>query len=241
MTEWVRDKNRIIPTILAVLLLQAFLSHRLEHWIHPVPYEASPSQQMDKRISSTLRAGALLTGWKVMIGHLFWIGVIQYYGDSDNAGDRFAKLYDYCRLASDLNPQFVSIYSYGASALAFHLKRIEQAEALLEKGIQANPEATRLKLIQAAILFQNTDKMSLLIPILEEEAGRPDAPHEMLTILANSYLKVGRTQDAIHVWKRVLQSDFPQEEKIVAAQRLQELYRLQKAAQTHGPTKGKDR
>jgi tetratricopeptide (TPR) repeat protein len=233
MTEWVRDRDRIIPVILVLFLLQAFLSQRLGKWVHPIHYEASQSQQMDKRISSTLRAGALLTGCKVLIGHLFWIGVIQYYGDSDNAADRFSKLYDYCRLASDLNPQFISVYTYGGTALAFHLKRIDQASALFEKGIKANPDAPRLKLLQAAILYQHPDQMGLLIPILEEEASRPDAPQEMLNILANTYVKVGKNQEAIRVWKRILQGDFSREQKITAAQKLQELYKLLKNASDH--------
>lgn len=136
MIDWVRNWYRIIPLLVGLFLFQAFLSQRLGHWVHPVPYEASQSQQMDQRISSTLRAGALLAGWKVLIGHIFWIGVIQYYGDADNAQDHFSELYDYCRLASDLNPQFISIYTYGATALAFHLKRIDQAAALLEKVLK---------------------------------------------------------------------------------------------------------
>lgn len=75
--------------------------------------------------------------------------------------------------------------------------------------------------------------MALLIPVLEEEAGRPDAPQIMLNILANTYMKVGRNQDAIRVWKRVLQGDFPKEQKIVAAQKLQELYKLIKGVPDH--------
>ncbi|HVZ80856.1 MAG TPA: hypothetical protein VHE12_08665 [bacterium] len=226
MTDWVRDPRRILPILVLVFCLQAFLSQRLTHWVHPVPYENSPSLQMDRRISSTIRAGALLTGWRVLFGHVFWITVIQYYGDSDNAADRFSKLYDYCRLASDLNPQFLSVYTYGASALAFHLGRVEEAEELLEKGVKANPQAIRLKVLQAAILYQHLDKMDLLIPLLEEEASRSDAPQQMINILANAYTKAGRYSDAIRVWKRVLQGDFPKDQKITAAQKLQELYEI---------------
>lgn len=228
LLSFFRSRPWVLPLLLAAFTAQAFVSGRLEKWVHPVPYEDSATLQMDKRIASTMRAGALLTGTKVLTGHLFWIGVIQYYGNVDNSVDRFAKLYDYCRLASDLNPQFVSIYTYGGSALAFHLKRVDQAIALLEKGVKANPHADRLKFIQAAILFQNTDKMDLLIPILEEEVRRSDAPPLMINILANSYSKVGRYQEAIRLWKHVLQSNADKERKIEAARRLQDLYAILK-------------
>jgi tetratricopeptide (TPR) repeat protein len=216
--------------IVAVFFLQAFLSDRLEQWVHPVPFETSQTQQMDKYVSSTVRAAAFLSGYKVLIGHAFWIGVIQYYGDATNAATRFSKLYDYCSLASDLNPQFISIYTFGASALAFHLNRIDEAARLLEKGIRANPHAERLKYLLAAILYQHTEKYDFIIPVLEEEADRPDAPPMMVNILANTYKKVGRYQDAIRVWKKVLQIGETDEQRIEAAQKLQELYRLTQGA-----------
>lgn len=217
--------------IMVVFLTQAFLSFRLESWVHPESFEVGGVyRKMDQRVSSTLRAVAFLSGYKVLVGHVFWIQVIQYYGDSDNAATRFSKLYDYCSLASDLNPQFISIYTFGAAALAFHLKRIDEATRLLEKGIKSNPHAERLKFLLAAILYQHTEKEEDLIPVLEEEAGRPDAPPMLVNILANTYKKVGRYQDAIRVWKKILQTGETDMQRITAAQKLQELYLITKVA-----------
>ncbi len=218
------------PWLIPVLfVLQAFFSSRLENWIHPTSFEASPVQRMDKRVASTLRAVAYVTGNKVLVGHLFWIGVIQYYGNDDNAGTRWAKLYDYCCLASDLNPQFISIYTFGANALAFHLKRYDQAAQLLAKGIKANPEAIRLKYLLAAIGFQSSDRVDLMIPVLEEEASRPDAPPLLVNILANTYEKMGRYEDAIQIWKKQLKEGDTDEKRIVAGQKLQEIYAILKS------------
>jgi len=216
----------LIPSF---FILQAFFSARLGDWVHPTSFEASPVERMDKRVASTLRAVAYLTGTKVLVGHLFWIGVIQYYGDDENAGTRWAKLYDYCCLASDLNPRFISIYTFGANALAFHLKRYDQAAQLLAKGIKANPEAVRLKYLLAAIGYQTADRSDLMIPVLEEEASRPDAPPMMVNILANTYEKVGRYEDAIRVWQKQLKEGDTDEKRIVAGQKLQEIYAILKS------------
>ncbi len=217
------------PILIFVLFIaQAVLSDRLEIWIHPVPFEVNETRQMDKTISSTLRAIAFLSGNKVLVGHAFWIQVIQYYGDAANAGTRFSKLYDYCCLTSDLNPQFVSIYTFGASALAFHLNRIDEAAKLLEKGIKSNPHAERLKFLLAAILYEHTERYDLIIPVLEEEAERPDVPPMLVNILANTYKKVGRYQDAIRIWKKTLLMGETDAQRIEAAQKLQELYLLTK-------------
>lgn len=216
-------------------VFQALLSNRLEPWVHPSPFEASVVRSEDKQVASTLRAAAFLSGYKVLVGHLFWIRVIQYYGDDDNAATRYAKLYDYCSLASDLNPGFISIYTYGASALAFHLKRIDEASRLLEKGIRANPGAQRLKLLLAAIGFRNADRYDKIIPVLEEEAGRPDAPSMLVNILANTYEKVGRYGDALRLWQKILREAETDEQKITAAQKLQNLYALLKKEKAGKP------
>jgi tetratricopeptide (TPR) repeat protein len=217
---------------LALLFLgQAWLCLRLDTWIHPLPFK-NPAPHMavvDKKVSSTLRAVAYLTGTKVLIGHLFWIQVIQYYGDVNNSVDRYAKLYDYCSLASDLNPCFIPIYTYGGAALAFHLKRVDQAERLLQKGILSNPNETRLKLLYASIAYENTQQYDKLIPFLEAQIEKGDAPTLLIHILANTYQKVGRYQDAITLWQRCLRDSESDSQRIEAAFYLQDLYRIQKS------------
>lgn len=214
---------------LAAFLLQFYLSTRLGLWVHPEPAATAKVQRMDKRVASTLRAVAFLSGYKVLVGHAFWIKVIQYYGDSTNSLTRYPYLYDYCALASDLNPKFVSIYTFGAAALAFHLKRVDQAVRLLEKGIAANPGDMRLKLMYAAIAFQNAQQYEKVIPFLEAQIQRGDAPYMMVNILANTYEKVGRYTDAIQLWRRIQRETDADDVRILAGQKLQELYGLTKA------------
>ena len=223
-------RNALVALAL-VFLVQAWLCLRLDTWIHPLPFK-NPAPHMavvDMKVSSTLRAVAYLTGYKVLIGHLFWIQVIQYYGDVDNSVDRYAKLYDYCSLASDLNPCFIPIYTYGGAALAFHLKRVDQAERLLEKGILSNPQNTRLKLLYASIAYENTGQYGKLIPFLEAQIEEGDAPTVLIHILANTYQKVGRNDEAIALWKRILKNSDSDSQRIEAAYYLQDLYRLQKS------------
>lgn len=222
---WYGKALRWAPAALVLFFIyQAVLSDRLDSWVHQETFQYSKTQRMDAKVSSTLRAAAFLCGYRVLVGHVFWIKVIQYYGDVENSVDRYIKLYDYCSLASDLNPQFVSIYTYGATALAFHLHRIDEATMLLEKGIRSNPRADRLKYLLAAIGYQHTERYDLIIPVLEEEANRPDAPPILVNILANTYKKVGRYNDAIKLWKKILTNAQTNDLKIEAARKLQELY-----------------
>jgi tetratricopeptide (TPR) repeat protein len=212
--------------VFSSFMFQAILSTHLSHWVHPESFEESKVQRIDKKVASTLRAIGFLSGYKVLVGHVFWIKVIQYYGDSVNSLTRYAKMYDYCSLASDLNPKFISVYTFGAAVLAFHVKRIDEALQLLRKGILANPTDQRLKLMYAAIAFQNAEQYEKVIPFLETQINRGDAPFMMVNILANTYEKVGRYKDAIHIWLKIQKESDQDDVKIQAAQKLQELYKM---------------
>ena len=232
-----QEDNRIFlkyaPVPLVILFIaQAVLSTRLSGWIHPEPAEAFQALRMDKRVASTLRAAAFLSGYRVLVGHAFWIKVIQYYGDSFNSLDRYSKLYDYCSLASDLNPKFIPIYTLGASALAFHLGRIDEAARLLQKGINSNQQNTQLKLMLAAIAYQNLGEFDKVIPFLEAQIDQGDAPYMMVSILANAYKKAGRYGDAIKLWQKILRESDEPEQKIMAGIKLQELYAITNSSKT---------
>jgi len=206
--------------------LQIFLCAKLEKWVHPDPFESSQAGQLDPKIVSSLRAAALLSGYKVLVGHVFWIRVIQYYGDGANSFDHYAKLYDYCRLASDLNPEFLPVYTYGAATLAYQQNRMNEGVELLRKGILANPTANSLKLMLAAMTYHNNQDYAKEIPFLEVQIAQGNAPTMLVSILANTYTKAGRIDDAIRLWRQILQTTDSDVQKYEAAQKLKELYAI---------------
>lgn len=223
--------------LVAAFLAQAWVSSSLDHWVHPEPFDSSKSGTLDPRIVSSLRAVAFLTGYKVLVGHVFWIKVIQYYGDAENGADGYSKLYDYCRLASDLNPQFVSVYTFGAAALAYQLGREDEAFQLLRKGIQANPQDANLKLMYAALTYHGHSDYKKEIPFLEMQIAQGNAPTMLVNILANTYMKAGRNEDAIRLWRHILATTDSDVTKEEAAKKLKELYAITKVKKMGEATK----
>jgi tetratricopeptide (TPR) repeat protein len=211
-------------------LAQIWLSSRLEKWVHPESYESSQSGTLDLKVVSSMRAAALLTGYKVLIGHVFWIQVIQYYGNGENGADHYSKLYDYCRLASDLNPQFIPVYTYGAAALAYQVNRLDEAVRLLQKGILANPQENRLKLMLAAIAYHSNADYNKEIPFLEFQIAQGNAPTMLVNILANTYMKAGHDEEAIRLWRHILATTDSDVQKEEASKKLKELYRTDKSS-----------
>jgi tetratricopeptide (TPR) repeat protein len=211
----------------ASFLAQAYLSSKLSRWVHPVALE-SQGYAIEKNVPSTFRAVAFLSGFRLLASHTFWIQILLYYGDTTNSADRYSKMYSYCSLATDLNPHFIPTYQFGAAVLAFHVKRIDEAVRLLQKGIAANPpsKTAYLKVLMAAIAYQNAGNYDAVIPGLEALINSGDAPAMMVNILANTYQKVGRMEDAIRLWQKILKATDDQGEKIEAAQKLQGLYQV---------------
>ena len=209
--------------LLVSFVVQGFLAHRLDPWAKPSSVALSLAGGAP-RFGSTVRAAADLTGLRVLVGHVFWFRIIQYYGDSENARDRYSRLFTYCSLAADLNPYYVPTYPFGAAPLAFHVHRPDEAIQLLERGIRANPKAVRLKLLLAAIGYQNRSEWDKVIPLLESQIGAGGAPTMLVNILANTYRSAGRYEDAIRLWRGIQKNASTDEERITSAQKLQELY-----------------
>jgi pentatricopeptide repeat protein len=113
---------------------------------------------------------------------------------------------------------------------------VEEAVKLLQKGIEANPrsKAAPLVVLLAAIGYQNVEKYDEVIPRLEALINSGNAPGMMVNILANIYKKVGRYDDAIALWRKILKSAEVPQEKIEAAQKLQELYLISKPKKATG-------
>jgi tetratricopeptide (TPR) repeat protein len=227
---------RFVYVILAVAFIaQATLSSKLDHWIHPASFE-NQGYQIEKNVPSTFRAVSFLGGLRLLASHIFWIKVLVYYGDAENSLDHYSQIYPYCSLATDLNPYYIPSYQFGASVLAFHVKRVEEAVKLLQKGIEANPRSkvAPLVVLLAAIGYQNVEKYDQVIPRLEALINSGNAPRMMVNILANIYKKVGRYDDAIALWRKILKNAEVPQEKIEAAQKLQELYLISKPKKATG-------
>jgi pentatricopeptide repeat protein len=99
---------------------------------------------------------------------------------------------------------------------------------LLQKGILANPTVNNLKLMLAAMTYHNSQDYAKEIPFLEIQIAQGNAPTMLVNILANTYKKAGRVDDAIRLWRQILQTTDSDVQKFEAAQKLKELYAIAK-------------
>jgi len=81
-----------------------------------------------------------------LMADIYWIRAIQHYGDtrlSKDPGKQYSALYPLLDLATSLDPHFTIAYRFGAIFLAEPFPdgpgRVDQAIALLNKGLAADP------------------------------------------------------------------------------------------------------
>lgn len=179
--------------------------------------------------------GANLKGYALgsegLLADWYWMKSLQYIGDKivksnkgismDNMRDLNPRLlYPYLDNATDLDPQFMSVYEYGAMVLP----AIDDAQAikLLEKGIDRNPQSWRLYHYLGYIHWRlkNYEKASETYAAGAEIEG---APVWMRLMTAKTKTEGGSRETARIIYGQTLNEAQDAQTKENAALRLLEL------------------
>lgn len=172
--------------------------------------------------------------FKGLLADWYWIKSLQYLGDKIvQRQDAKAALnindlrplnprlvYPMLDTASTLDPQFMTIYSYGASILPAIDN--EQAIKLLEKGIAANPEDWRLYHNLGYIYWQ-TKNYERAAEVYAAGAGKPGAPVWMRQMSANMQAQGGSREFARQVYKQMFDTAEDEQTKNFAELRFQQV------------------
>ena len=85
------------------------------------------------------RLGLATLGHADSFADLAWMRAVQYYGEHRRTDMRFTRLFHVFDILTTLSPHFVPAYVFGGFALAQEGQDFERAEALMLKGLEANP------------------------------------------------------------------------------------------------------
>ena len=154
--------------------------------------------------SEALRLVSL--GYEGMMADMLWLRTVTYYGawaKGDHGLDFFREL---THRVVDLDPWFIEGYKFGAFVLADDLERMDEAEELIVKGMERNPEDWELPLTYGLIEYT--------VRLDDEEAARwfriaaskPDAPEMTHRLAAFVTSRAGDLQKAYALWDYVRQT-----------------------------------
>ena len=187
-------------------------SRRLEN-NKPVTDEAAADEDL---YFSAKQLSLLGSDFRGLIADWYWIKSLQYLGDkivrqqdkSDAAAVNINDLrplnprlvYPMLDAAATLDPQFMTIYSYGAAVLP--AIDGDQAIKLLEKGIAANPNDWRLYHNLGYICWR-AGNYKRAAELYAAGASKPDAPAWMKQMGANMQAQGGSREFARQIYRQM--------------------------------------
>ena len=176
-------------TWIAASLLAFFLagSALLIRQIDGMRVRASIEDVLYVRSSSALRRMSL--GYTGLMADLYWTRAVQYYGSKhhNDVDPHYELLAPLLNLTTDLDPKLRVAYEFGASFLAPKSPEgagePDQAVALLEKGIRANPEVWQLYHALGFVHYKERQDYMAAADAFRRGAELPNA-HPFLKVLA---------------------------------------------------------
>lgn len=140
--------------------------------------------------------------YRTSIADLYWLGIVQYYGEHIEGDGRLDSLPAMLDLVTALSPRFIEPYLFSTFALA-DAGRPQTAYDLLERGYRANPRNWRLPYQLGFLAYtygKGKEKALTAARWFEIASGLPGCPAFMPRLVAGMLRRGGEREKAIIMW-----------------------------------------
>jgi hypothetical protein len=174
--------------------------------------QAALHQERDEMV---LRSGKLVRAMSLeyapLMADIYWTRVVQYYGDKHARHDpNFELLWPLLDLTTTLDPNLVVAYRFGSTFLSEPSPRgaghPELGIALLERGIQANPEYWRFYEDLGFIYYFELKDYPKASAAFEEGSKHPDSQIWMKIMAAKIAAEGESLETSMFLWNEVYQT-----------------------------------
>jgi hypothetical protein len=115
-------------------------------------------------------------GYDHFFADFFFLRVIQAFGASYANPVNLGQLWAYFNSITDLDPHFIAAYSFGNLVIGEEGQDTERGLALLEKGIESNPQTYRLAFEAAFFSLWTLNEPDRARAYVQQAEQAPDAP-----------------------------------------------------------------
>lgn len=141
-------------------------------------------------------------GQEALLADLFYLWAIQYYSNYERE-DRYRYVHHiFGEVIGELNPNYVDAYWIGAMILTTEGKDLDGGLALLERGIEANPDKWILPYLAGWECF-NFQEYERAGEYFERAASVPGAPTNIIRLKAGMESKAGDLEGALREWTQL--------------------------------------
>jgi len=155
----------------------------------------------------------LALSFKDVFADLYWIRAIQHYGTtrlSSSQDKHYELLYPLLDLATSLDPRFSIAYRFGALFLSEGApggaNRPDQAVALLQKAMAANPERWEYPYDIGFVYYRNRE-YSKAAEWFRKAANVPGGPSWLSPLIAVTMTQGGDLRTSRFLWQNLLSSE----------------------------------
>ncbi|HEY5474632.1 MAG TPA: hypothetical protein VIK32_15775 [Candidatus Limnocylindrales bacterium] len=145
----------------------------------------------------------LSPSYRTSIADLYWLGIVQYYGEHIEGDRRLDSLPAMLDLVITLSPHFIEPYLFSTFALA-DAGQPQAAYDLLERGYRANPRDWRLPYQLGFLAYtygaDTEQKARTAAKWFTMASWLPGRPAFMPRLAANMLSKGGEREKAIVMW-----------------------------------------
>lgn len=152
----------------------------------------------------------LSMGYDGLLACVYWTRAVQHYGRQRLAHGDYPLLYPLLDITTTLDPEMILAYRFGALFLTENPPggpgRPEQAIALLEKGIKANPDYWRFWYDLGFVYYRSLKDYRRASEAFYEGAKNPKARDWMRVMAAEMAAEGGSLRRAYFLWNELYQS-----------------------------------
>ncbi len=165
-------------------------------------------------------------GFQVLLADVIYLWSIQYYGYHRTPEGRGYLWHIYTTIA-DLDPEFIDAYTTGALVMASDMSDPALAVALLDLGMENNPESWQLPNEAgwySYMSLQDNEAAERYFELASQKAG---APSWTARLRAHMRVEQGDLLAAIVLWEKILEEAEATGDELavaIASQRVPDLY-----------------
>ena len=218
---------RALLTVLAVLCLTASAGVQRVWASRAASRERVPAVRY---LRSPEAARRLALSYDLLAADLYWMRALQEFGSTrlQEGGDKsYADLYPFLDLATSLDPRFNVAYRFGAIFLSEPPPggpgRIDQAIALLEKGIANNPSRWEYYQDIGFVHYWWSQDYVEAASWFERGAQVPGAPWWLKPMAATTLAAGGDLRNSRFLWQMLLETTDNDWVRSEAMRRLQQI------------------
>jgi tetratricopeptide (TPR) repeat protein len=188
---------------------------------------ASAIRQGDELLVTSPRVLKLLSfEYAPLLGQVYWTRAVQYYGEQHaNRSSDFSSLWPLLDIATTLDPNLLPAYRFGSMFLSEAKPegagRPDQAVALLQRGIQENPDYWRFYEDLGFVYYMDAKDYTKAAQAFEEGSRRPHAQIWMRVMAAKVAAEGESFETSMFLWRDVYQNAIDPDTKKGALTHLQ--------------------